>query len=124
MLRLGRLAVVLDIMPLRPGEEHGSTASLLNHGCMIPLLAIKFSARGAPCPVSGLFAPIRLDRVSPPHRDVDAGQSRWGVVLVVVVVIYLFIYSYYVYIKLIMLIIIIIYIYIYNYKCNNNNNFS
>ena len=54
---------------------------------MTRLLAIKFSARGAPCPnFSGLFAPIRLDRVGPPHRDVDADQSRCGVVVVVVVV--------------------------------------
>ena len=86
MLRLGRLAVVLDIMPLRPGEEHGSTASLLNHGCMIPLLAIKFSARGAPCPDFLVSSrPIRLDRVGRPHRDVDAGQSRCSGVVVVVV---------------------------------------
>ena len=34
----------------RPGDGCGSTTSLLHHGCMIPLLAIKFSARGAPCP--------------------------------------------------------------------------
>ena len=27
---------------------------------------------------TGLLAPIRLDIVGPPHRDVDAGQSRWG----------------------------------------------
>ena len=33
-----------------PGDGRGSTASLLHHGCMIPLLAIKISARGAPCP--------------------------------------------------------------------------
>ena len=30
-------------------EARGSTASLLHHGYMIPLLAIKFSARGALC---------------------------------------------------------------------------
>ena len=39
---------------------------------------------------SGLFALIRLDRVGPPHRDLDADQSRLGVVVVVVVVISLF----------------------------------
>ena len=32
-----------------PRRANGSTASLLHHGCMIPRLAIKFSARGAPC---------------------------------------------------------------------------
>ena len=37
--------------------------------------------------IAGLFVPIRLDRVGPPHRDVDAGQSRWCVVVVVVVVV-------------------------------------
>ena len=50
LLRLGRLAVVLGIMALWPRDGRGLTASLLHHGCMIPLLAIKFFARGAPCP--------------------------------------------------------------------------
>ena len=73
-------------MALRPGDGRGSTASLLHHGCMIPLLAIKFSPRFPLSVRSGLFTPIRLDRVGPPHRDVDAGQSRWGVVVVVAAV--------------------------------------
>ena len=37
------------------------------------------------CTLSGfsdLFAPIPLDRVGPPHRDVHAGHSSWGVVVV------------------------------------------
>ena len=40
LLRLGRLA----------GDGLGSAPSFLHHGCMVPLLAIKFSVRGAPCP--------------------------------------------------------------------------
>ena len=48
---------------------------------MIPLLAIKFSPRFPLSVRSGLFAPIRLDRVGPPHRDVDAGESRWVLLL-------------------------------------------
>ena len=27
---------------------------------------------------SGLFVPIQLERVGPPHRDVDADHSRFG----------------------------------------------
>ena len=43
------------------------------------------SPRGVhPFEFSGLFAPIRLDQVGPPHCDVDSGRSRWGVVIVVV----------------------------------------
>ena len=37
--------------------------------------------------MSGHFALIRLDRVGPPHFDVDDGQSRWDTVVVVVVVV-------------------------------------
>ena len=59
LLRLGRLAVVLVIMALRPEDGRGSTS------------------RGVhPIRMFWSFASIRLDRVGPPHRDVDAGQSR------------------------------------------------
>ena len=34
---------------IEPGDGRWSTDSLLHHGCMIPLLTIKLSARGAPC---------------------------------------------------------------------------
>ena len=50
LLSLVRLALVLGIMALRLRDGRGSAASLLHHGCMIPLLTIKFSSRGAPCP--------------------------------------------------------------------------
>ena len=38
------------IYALMYGDGRVSTASLLHHGCTIPLLAIKFPARGAPYP--------------------------------------------------------------------------
>ena len=50
VVEVRRLAVVQGIMALWPGDGRGLTASLLHHGCMIPMLAIKFFARGAPCP--------------------------------------------------------------------------
>ena len=37
-------------------------------------MAIKFTLSG----FSGIFAPIRLDRMGPPHCDVDGGQSSRG----------------------------------------------
>ena len=57
---------------------HARMWELLYHGCMIPLLAIKISARCAACPdfLVRIFAPIRLYRVGLHHRDVDADQSR------------------------------------------------
>ncbi len=44
------LAVVPGIMASWLGNGRGPNASLLHHGFMIPMLAIKLSARGAPCP--------------------------------------------------------------------------
>ena len=76
------LAEVLWIMASRLGDGRGSTASLLHHGCTIPLLAVKFFARCAPCP-HFLVSSHPFDWIEcPPPRS---GQSRWGVVVVVVV---------------------------------------
>ena len=50
LLRLGRFAVVLGIMELKHGDARGPITSLLQYGCMIPLLAIKFSVSGTPRP--------------------------------------------------------------------------
>ena len=58
----------------------GLTASLLHHGCMITLLAIKFSMRGAPCP-DFLVSSHPIIWIEWVLRDVDAGLSRWVVVV-------------------------------------------
>ena len=85
LLRLGRLAVVPGIMALWRGDGRGPTVSILHPGCMIPLLAIKFSASGALCS-DFLVSSHPFNWIKWAHRDVDAGQSILGVVVVIVMV--------------------------------------